>query len=85
MRFTTWLLENYSDYQDTCEVCGLPDEDKVYMVNDEIYKKAGIRRMAHIECLERKLGRRLNSNDFTQYAHAPCNIYNKKVQERIKG
>jgi len=37
MRFTTWLSENYSNYQDTCEVCGLPDEDKVYMVNDEIY------------------------------------------------
>ena len=77
--FKVWLEHN-GFYK--CDVCGLPT-DEMYMVNDNIWKKAGIKDMAHIECLEKKLGRRLNYGDFTQYANTPVNDANDKVQDRM--
>lgn len=75
--FFTWLETQY-----LCDVCGLPWDD-IYMVNDKVWRKSGIKNVAHLECLEKTLGRRLNYGDFTQYANTPVNEENPKVQERM--
>jgi hypothetical protein len=86
MDFRAWFEINYdaAAYEESlCEVCGLPYDDDLYMVNDKVWRKSGIKDMAHIECLEKKLGRRLNYGDFTQYNNTPVNDHNDKVQERM--
>lgn len=78
MDFKAWLEHEFK-----CDVCGLPNTDELYMANDKVWKKSGIKGMAHIECLEKQLGRRLNYGDFTQYADTPVNDMNDKVQDRM--
>jgi len=48
-----------------CVVCGLPVTE-YYLVRDEVWTSAGfVNGVAHLECLEKKLGRKLIIEDFT--------------------
>ena len=53
-----------------CPICGLTTYD-LYMIKDEVwYSEAELSRYLHLVCLERKLGRSLKIEDFTD---APVN------------
>jgi hypothetical protein len=64
----------------TCEDCG--DENyKMYMVNDDIWDEYGNKRFTLcMSCLEKRMGRKLTKDDFSQYPNALTNKYNTEVQ-----
>jgi len=68
----------------TCQDCGDPNYN-MYMVNDDIWKKYGNKYdTLCMDCLEKRMGRNLTKDDFSQHKDALVNIYNKKVSEIIK-
>lgn len=57
-----------------CLVCGKNSSDE-YLVHDSLWAKAGFEKgYCHIECLERRLGRRLALKDF------PRHILNNEIR-----
>jgi hypothetical protein len=69
----------------TCKDCK-NYEYKMYMVNNNIWDKYGAGEgTLCIPCLEKRMGRKLKKEDFSQYLNAKANIYNPLVQQIIKG
>jgi hypothetical protein len=65
----------------TCEDCGTYDYD-MYMVNDDIWSKYGNEsNTLCMNCLEKRMGRKLTKDDFSQYKNAPANKYNPQVKK----
>lgn len=70
-----------------CSFCNSSTSNEYYMVKDEIWNVTGFgqedNKLCCIRCLEEKLGRKLNKNDFTD---APCNKENTntgRLKERL--
>ena len=65
----------------TCEDCGTYDYD-MYMVNDDIWSEYGNEsNTLCMNCLEKRIGRKLTKDDFSQYKNAPANKYNPQVKK----
>jgi hypothetical protein len=63
-----------------CEDCGDTDY-KMYMVNDDIWKKYGNDTKTLCKsCLEKRLGRPLKKSDVHQYKDTLTNLHNKEIQ-----
>jgi hypothetical protein len=72
-----------------CLDCGVDTVaiNEFYMVNDDIWRVAnsGLEGMLCIPCLERRLGRTLGQNDFSD---APCNstfVLSGRLKQRMTG
>ena len=64
----------------TCSDCGNPDY-RMYMVNDDIWNEFGNDRNTLCKsCLEKRMGRELTADDFSQHINAPVNKHNPEVQ-----
>ena len=69
--------------QFTCQDCKNPNY-KMYMVNDELWKKYGNQNgTLCLKCFEKRLGRKLQPKDFGQYLNALCNKNNPDVLKII--
>jgi len=65
----------------TCEDCGNPDYN-MYMVNDDIWSKYGNNdNTLCMSCLQDRMDRELNKDDFSQHSNTPANQYNPEVQD----
>ena len=65
----------------TCEDCGNPDYE-MYMVNDDLWDKYGNdNKTLCLSCLEKRMGRKLTKDDFTDHENALVNKHNLKVQQ----
>ena len=68
----------------TCQDCGNPDY-KMYMVNDDLWSKYGnSENTLCMSCLEKRIGRKLTKQDFSDYKNVPANLYNIEVQKISK-
>lgn len=77
------LLPSHEQKKFTCLDCGNRDgvEYQMYMVNDDIWDKFGVGEdTVCFDCLENRIGRPLKKEDFSEYAHTPCNKNNKRLQ-----
>ena len=64
----------------TCADCGEKDY-KMYMVNDDIWKKYGNDKFTLCrDCFEKRIGRKLTKDDISQYKDALCNIHNPEIK-----
>lgn len=79
---TPKINNNDKDFLDTeeqrftCADCGEKDY-KMYMVNDDIWKKYGNDKLTLCKsCLEKRMGRKLTKKDITQYKDALVNVDN---------
>ena len=64
----------------TCTDCGDYDY-KMYMVNDDIWNQYGNdRNTLCLPCLEKRMGRKLTKDDFSQYIDSPVNNHNPHIQ-----
>jgi len=67
----------------TCTDCGNYDYD-MYMVSDDIWNKYGNQtNTLCMDCLQKRMGRKLTKKDFSGYEDTPVNIHNNEVQEII--
>ena len=65
----------------TCEDCGNPDYE-MYMVNDDLWDEYGNdNKTLCLSCLEKRMGRKLTKDDFTDHENALVNKHNLKVQQ----
>lgn len=48
-----------------CAICGSDTQLEYYMVHDEIWKQFGVDPLLCLGCLESRMGRELDSSDFT--------------------
>jgi len=65
----------------TCKDCGNYDYD-MYMVNDDIWREYGNEsNTLCMDCLEKRMGRELTKDDFSEYKKTPANIHNPKVRK----
>jgi len=65
----------------TCEDCGDYDYN-MYMVNDDIWNEYGNEsNTLCMDCLEKRMGRKLTKDDFSQYKKTPTNIHNPQVRK----
>jgi hypothetical protein len=65
----------------TCEDCGDPDY-QMYMVNDNIWNEYGNNsNTLCMSCLEKRMGRKLTKDDFSQHKDALTNQHNDEVQD----
>lgn len=64
----------------TCTDCGEYDY-KMYMVNDELWNQHGTGRdTLCMSCFQKRIGRDLSKNDFTDHKDAFVNLHNDDVQ-----
>jgi hypothetical protein len=65
----------------TCEDCGDPGY-QMYMVNDDIWNEYGNNsNTLCMGCLEKRMGRKLTKDDFSQHKDALTNQHNDEVQD----
>ena len=65
----------------TCEDCGDPNY-QMYMVNDNIWNEYGNNsNTLCMSCLEKRMGRKLTKDDFSQHKDALTNQHNDEVQD----
>ena len=68
----------------TCGDCGNPDYE-MYMVNDDIWSEYGNKTNTLCKsCLEKRMGKRLTKDDFSQHANVPVNQHNTEVRGLMK-
>jgi hypothetical protein len=71
-----------------CHDCG-NDYDEYYMVHDHVWKASGLPKDGGelcVDCLERRIGRRLRSDDFTDAPINRCGEHQSlRLQDRING
>jgi len=64
----------------TCADCGEKDY-KMYMVNDDIWKKYGNDKLTLCrDCFEKRIGRKLTKDDIAQYKDALANKHNSELK-----
>jgi hypothetical protein len=78
---------NYKEFNDpqrerfTCQDCGNYDYE-MYMVNDDLWKKYGNDNLTLCKsCFEKRIGRKINKDDMSEYKDAPVNIYNPELKD----
>ena len=68
----------------TCGDCGNPDYE-MYMVNDDIWSEYGNKTNTLCKsCLEKRMGRRLTKDAFSQHSNVPVNQHNTEVRDLMK-
>lgn len=74
-----WRNQNDESKKFPCNDCG--DKNfKLFMVNDNLWTRYGINEKTLCKkCLEKRIGRKLNKNDFQQYMHDPVNNSNTEI------
>ena len=52
------------------------------MVNDDLWKKYGNDNLTLCKsCFEKRIGRKINKDDMSEYKDAPVNIYNPELKD----
>jgi hypothetical protein len=73
-------LRKSEEIRFTCADCGEKDY-KMYMVNDDIWKKYGNDKLTLCrDCFEKRIGRKLTKDDITQYKDALVNKHNSEIK-----
>ena len=76
-----WRNQNDDSRKFPCNDC--KDKNfKLFMVNDDLWLKYGINEKTLCKkCLEKRIGRKLNKNDFQQYKNDPINNNNSEIKK----